>query len=88
MKVVATSFDWSDLGSFESVYDYLKSKNHPVDSNGNMTIGTDTTTEFVGVQNTIFVHTPTANMVLQKEVSQDVKLVYNRLEKEESELIL
>jgi hypothetical protein len=23
-KVVSSKFDWSDLGSFESVYDYLK----------------------------------------------------------------
>lgn len=88
MKVVATTFDWSDLGSFESVYDYLKSKNHWVDGHGNMVIGSETPTEFVGVQNTIFVHTPTANMILQKAASQDVKKVYNRLEAENPNLLV
>lgn len=88
MKVVATTFDWSDLGSFESVYDYLKSKNHWVDGDGNMVIGSETPTEFVGVQNTIFIHTPTANMILQKEASQDVKKVYNRLEAENPNLLV
>jgi mannose-1-phosphate guanylyltransferase len=27
-KVVSSQFDWSDLGSFESVYDYLVSIGH------------------------------------------------------------
>jgi hypothetical protein len=40
-KSGSSKFDWSDLGSFESVYDYLVSIGHPVDENGNMVIGTD-----------------------------------------------
>ena len=84
MKVVKTTFDWSDLGSFESVYDYLKMKNYPVDADGNMCIGATLPTSFVGLQNTIFVHTATANLILQKEASQDVKHIYTQLEKEES----
>lgn len=87
MKVVKTSFDWSDLGSFESLYDYLKKKNHPVDRDGNMYIGTDLPTSFVGLKNTIFVHSSTANLILQKEASQDVKHIYTQLEKENSPLL-
>lgn len=87
MKVVPTSFDWSDLGSFESVYEYLKSKNHPVDEDGNMCIGSEIYTTFVGLKNTIFVHTKTANLILQKEASQDVKQVYSQLEREGSALL-
>lgn len=87
MKVVPTSFEWSDLGSFESVYAYLKSKNHPVDTNGNMCIGSEIYTAFVGLKNTIFVHTKTANLILQKEASQDVKQVYSQLEGEGSALL-
>jgi mannose-1-phosphate guanylyltransferase len=34
IKVVSSQFDWSDLGSFESVYDYLVSIGHTVDENG------------------------------------------------------
>ncbi|MEG1227582.1 MAG: mannose-1-phosphate guanylyltransferase [Flavobacterium sp.] len=87
IKVVPASFSWSDLGSFESVYEYLVSKGHPIDSNGNMTIGCKTHTTFLGLKNTIFVHTDTANLILQKENSQDVKDVYNELERQNSDLL-
>jgi mannose-1-phosphate guanylyltransferase len=87
IKVVSSQFDWSDLGSFESVYDYLVSIGHAVDENGNMVIGTDNYTAFVGVKDTIFVYTPTANLILKKEFSQDVKSVYNALAKDNSDLL-
>jgi mannose-1-phosphate guanylyltransferase len=82
IKVVPASFSWSDLGSFESVYDYLVSKGHPIDKNGNMVIGCDKHTTFLGLKNTIFVYTDTANLILQKENSQDVKDIYSELEKQ------
>ncbi|WP_338410540.1 mannose-1-phosphate guanylyltransferase [uncultured Flavobacterium sp.] len=87
IKVVSSQFAWSDLGSFESVYDYLVTIGHAVDKNGNMAIGTDTYTAFVGVTNTIFVYTDTANLILKKEFSQDVKGVYNALAKDNSDLL-
>jgi mannose-1-phosphate guanylyltransferase len=87
IKVVSSKFDWSDLGSFESVYDYLVSIGHPVDENGNMVIGTNNYTAFIGVKDTIFVHTATANLILQKSSSQDVKNLYNTLEKKQSALL-
>lgn len=87
IKVVPAKFSWSDLGSFESVYDYLVSKGHQVDSNGNMVIGTDKHTTFLGVKNTIFVYTDTANLILKKSSSQDVKDIYNELEKQNSDLL-
>ncbi|WP_347052941.1 mannose-1-phosphate guanylyltransferase [Flavobacterium olei] len=87
IKVVPASFSWSDLGSFESVYDYLASRGHSVDNNGNMVIGCDKHTTFLGVKNTIFVYTETANLILQKESSQDVKDIYSELEKINSELL-
>ncbi|MXO05993.1 mannose-1-phosphate guanylyltransferase [Flavobacterium sp. HBTb2-11-1] len=87
IKVVPASFSWSDLGSFESVYEYLVSKGHPVDSNGNMVIGCESHTTFLGLRNTIFVHTDTANLILQKENSQDVKDIYNELERQKSDLL-
>lgn len=87
IRVVATSFQWSDLGSFESMYDYLKQTGHPVDENGNMVIGTDIYTAFVGLRDSILVHTKDAILVLQKEKSQDVKKIYNTLERHQSKLI-
>jgi mannose-1-phosphate guanylyltransferase len=87
IKVVSSQFIWSDLGSFESVYDYLVSTGHPVDQNGNMVIGTNIYSAFVGLKNTIFVYTDTANLILHKDSSQDVKNVYNELEKQNPDLL-
>jgi mannose-1-phosphate guanylyltransferase len=87
IKVVASQFAWSDLGSFESVYDYLLAQGHPVDAQGNMVIGTDVFSTFIGMRNTIFVATPDANLILQKEQSQDVKYIYNELERQGSDLL-
>jgi mannose-1-phosphate guanylyltransferase len=87
IKVVASQFAWSDLGSFESVYDYLLAQGHPVDAQGNMVIGTDVFSTFIGMRNTIFVSTPDANLILQKEQSQDVKYIYNELERQGSDLL-
>ncbi|MFD1292276.1 mannose-1-phosphate guanylyltransferase [Lutibacter holmesii] len=87
IKVIPTQFNWSDLGSFDSVYDYLISKGHTTDADGNMVIGTDNFTAFLGLQNTIFVSTPTANLILHKEHAQKVKDVYVKLESENSDLL-
>ncbi len=87
IKVVSSEFKWSDLGSFESVYDYLVSKGQDVDAHGNMVIGTDVYTAFVGLKNAIFVHTENANLILQKESSQEVKNIYTELEKINSDLL-
>jgi mannose-1-phosphate guanylyltransferase len=87
IKVISSKFDWSDLGSFESVYDYLVNIGHKVDKNGNMVIGTNNYTAFIGVKDTIFVYTPTANLILKKEYSQDVKSLYSELERKKSPLL-
>ncbi|GGF22275.1 mannose-1-phosphate guanylyltransferase [Flavobacterium limi] len=87
IKVVPASFSWSDLGSFEAVYEYLLSGDHPVDEYGNMVIGCEKHTTFLGLKNTIFVYTDTANLILQKENSQDVKDIYSALERQNSMLL-
>lgn len=87
IKVVASNFEWSDMGSFEAMYDYLKDQGHPVDSLGNMHIGKKVHTEFIGLENCILVQTDDANLVLTKEASQDVKQVYQNLERNKSILI-
>ena len=87
IKVVCAEFQWSDLGSFEAVYEYLHKHGHPVDEAGNMVIGTDTYTSFIGVKDTIFISTHDANLILNKEQSQEVKNTYNHLEKNIPELL-
>lgn len=81
LKVVKSKFNWSDMGSFESLYDYLKDSGHNVDKNGNMVIGSDIHTEFLGIKKSILVVTEDAFLVLKKEKSQDVKKIYESLSK-------
>ncbi|MFC3880937.1 mannose-1-phosphate guanylyltransferase [Algoriphagus namhaensis] len=87
IKVVPSNFQWSDMGSFESVYEYLVNAGHEADENGNLVIGMNKHTEFIGLENTIWIHTPDANLILKKEKSQEVKEVFERLEKSNPELV-
>lgn len=87
IKVVPSEFDWSDMGSFESIYEYFEEKGYRKDECGNMVIGTDVHTEFTGLSNTLLIQTKDAILVLQKDHAQDVKKVYERLEKEKPELV-
>ena len=87
IKVIPSSFVWSDMGSYDSLYDYIKGKGHPVDSDGNMVVGTEKYVSFLGVKNTILVHTEDAILVVNKEASQDVKHIYEDLEAKKSPLL-
>lgn len=88
IKVVPSFFLWSDMGSFDSLYNYLISKGHPKDEHGNIVIGDNNKhTVFLGVQNCVVVNTADAVLVMDKAFSQDVKHVYELLEKENSPLI-
>mgnify|MGYP006190403447 CR=1 FL=1 len=87
VKVVPSDFQWSDMGSFDSIYEYLGAHGHPKDENGNMVVGSDLHTEFTGMKNTLLIQTSDAILVLQREKSQDVKKVYERLELERPDLV-
>ncbi|MFT5252872.1 MAG: mannose-1-phosphate guanylyltransferase [Flavobacteriales bacterium] len=87
IRVVPSSFGWSDLGSFESIYEYLVQQGHPVDSKGNISIGSHIHTAFVGLSNCLLVHSADALLILQKENSQEVKQVYQELEAINSPLL-
>lgn len=87
VRVVPSTFDWSDMGSFDSIYAYLKAQGHPMDENGNMVIGSSLHTEFSGLVNTLLIQTEDAILVLQKEQAQQVKKIYERLERENPSLI-
>lgn len=87
MKVVYGDFGWSDLGSFEALYDYFKRNGNIPDENGNMLIGSNKFIKFLGLNDTILVESQDALLVLNKENAQDVKKVYEDLAREDSELI-
>lgn len=88
IKVIQAGFGWSDLGSFESIWEHWEANNeshHFV--NNNCVVGSKKHVEFIGVENIILVETADAILVLSKSNSQDVKKVYERLEKEKPELV-
>jgi len=87
VRMVPSTFAWSDMGSFDSIYSYLLAQGHPVDENGNMVIGSKLHTEFSGMKNTLLIQTKDAILVLQKEQAQEVKRIYERLEKEKPDLV-
>ena len=87
IKVVPSAFDWSDMGSFEAIYEYNQAQGYPIDSKGNMVIGSELHIEFVGLSNSILICTADAILVLNKDKAQDVKKVYERLEKEKPGLV-
>lgn len=87
IKVVKSGFNWSDMGSFEAVYDFFKSKGYPIDEHGNMIIGNAKPTFFLGFENAIFVTTKEADLILKKECSQSVKNLYSFLEQNKPELV-
>ncbi|WP_113923000.1 mannose-1-phosphate guanylyltransferase [Cognataquiflexum aquatile] len=87
IKVIQSEFEWSDMGSFESIYDFLKSTGHPTDQHGNMAIGLNIHTEFVGLRDTILIYTDDAMLILNKNESQKIKQVFEKLEKENPNLV-
>jgi len=87
IKVVPAFFHWSDMGSFGSLYDYLVAKGHPRDEHGNIVIGGTKHTVFLGLENCILVNTDDATLILDRAHAQDVKHVYEQLEKEHPEMI-
>lgn len=87
IKVVPAKFRWSDMGAFDSLFSYLKEKGHPVDENGNIVVGTNKHTVFVGLSNCMLINTEDAVLILDRNRSQDVKQVYESLEKGNSLLI-
>lgn len=86
IKVVCSDFGWSDLGSFDSLWEYLD--NHEEGpSRQNLVLGTDKHVEFLGVDNIVLVETHDAILILPRSMSQEVKDIYERLEKEKPELL-
>ncbi|TKT87659.1 mannose-1-phosphate guanylyltransferase [Dyadobacter frigoris] len=88
IKVVEATFGWSDLGSFESIWEHWENQGevHHFKQN-NCVVGSTKHVEFLGVSNLMLVETPDAILVLDKSNSQDVKKIYERLEREIPELV-
>ncbi|MBS4040190.1 MAG: mannose-1-phosphate guanylyltransferase [Flavobacteriales bacterium] len=85
IKVVRSHFKWSDLGSFESLYEYFKEKSTFI-SGSNLVIADDHV-ELHGLENVMVIQHQGAMMVMPLSMSQEVKKIYDRLVKDGSVLV-
>ena len=90
VKVVASDIDWSDVGSFDALYDELpkdkdgntlNNKHISIDSKNNLIQGNDKYIATIDVENLIIVDTGDALLVSKKGSSQKVKQVVAELKK-------
>jgi len=94
VKVIPSNIDWSDLGSFDALYDELPkdenantvNKNHIcIDSKSNLVYGKDRKIATVDIEDLIIVDTEDALLVSKKGSSQKVKEVVKKV-KQHTEL--
>ncbi len=95
VKVVPSNISWSDVGSFDALYEELpkdkdgntKNKNHiSVDSKNNLIYGHDRKIATLGIEDMIIVDTGDALLVSKKGSSQKVKKVVQALKDTDSQL--
>lgn len=95
VKVVASDIGWSDVGSFDALYDELphdengntKNENHiSIDSKNNLVYGSDRKIVTVDIEDSIIIDTGDALLISKKGSSQKVKQVVEKLKNEGSQL--
>ncbi|MEK5146078.1 mannose-1-phosphate guanylyltransferase/mannose-6-phosphate isomerase [Psychrobacillus sp. FSL K6-4615] len=97
IKIIPSNISWSDMGSFESLYEGLEL---PIDEQGNMTSGknvslnsknnlilSNKTVATINVEDLIIVDTPDALLVSSKGSSHEVKKVVEQLKVEQPNLV-
>jgi len=97
VKVVSADIDWSDVGSFDALYDELpKDKNGntlntnhiSIDSKNNFVYGNQVTIATVDIEDSIIIDTGDAILVSKKGSSQKVKKVVEQLKLRNSQLAI
>ncbi|WP_457598367.1 mannose-1-phosphate guanylyltransferase/mannose-6-phosphate isomerase, partial [Hydrogenimonas sp.] len=95
VRVVPCDIGWSDLGSFDALYEELpkdekgntlNGSHIPLDSRNNLVIGSDRTIATVDVEDLMIVDTVDALLVSRKGSSQKVKEIVKELKRRGSEL--
>lgn len=95
VKVIPSDIDWSDVGSFDSLYKELDKDengntidpNHiSIDSKNNLIYGSERKIATVDIENSIIIDTGDALLVSKKGSSQKVKQVVKELKSSDSQL--
>ncbi|ADV46669.1 mannose-1-phosphate guanylyltransferase/mannose-6-phosphate isomerase [Nitratifractor salsuginis] len=91
VKVVASDIGWSDLGSFDSLYEELPKDKHgntlnpnlvSIDSKNNLIYGNERKIATIDIEDTIVVDTGDALLISKKGSSQKVKKVVEEIRKD------
>ncbi len=97
VKIVPADLGWSDLGSFDSLYQYfdkdksqnvIRSDSEIYNSSGNLVIGGYRKIALCNLDNLIVIDTPDALLLAKMETSQDVKYIAEALSMQHSDLVL
>lgn len=95
VKVVPSDITWSDVGSFDALYDELPkdeygntiNENHiSIDSKNNLVYGSERKIATIDIEDCIIVDTGDALLISKKGSSQKVKKVVEKLKEQQSEL--
>ena len=95
VKVVPSDINWSDLGSFDALYDELpkdengntqNDKHISIDSKNNLIVTHDKQIATIDIEDLIIIDTPDALLISKKGASQKVKEVVSKLKERKSEL--
>jgi mannose-1-phosphate guanylyltransferase len=95
VKVIPSNIDWSDVGSFDALYEELpKDKNGntkndkhiSIDSKNNLVYGSDRIIASIDVEDLIIIDTGDALLISKKGSSQKVKKVVEKLKASDSQL--
>jgi len=87
IRVVPSDFEWSDLGSYESIFDYFSETGQDDVIQGTNLVFSNKHVEIIGLEDLVVVEKEDALLILPKNRSQSVKQVFTRLEKEKPELL-
>lgn len=87
VKVIPSNIDWSDLGSFESLDQEIRSSDNVIhiNSNNNLILSSKQVAT-IDINDLIIIDTADALLISKKGSSQKVKQVVKRLKEENSEL--
>jgi len=90
VKVIPSNINWSDVGSFDALYEELEKDEHgntqnenhiSIDSKNNLVYGNERKVATVDIEDTIIVDTGDALLISKKGSSQKVKKIVNEVRK-------
>jgi mannose-1-phosphate guanylyltransferase len=85
--VVKSNFNWTDLGSFDSLVDYYENKNEDYAKDKLKKINTSKDIFWLGEEEIIYVEKADKILILPRGKSQDVKKLYNMIKLEKPDLL-